>query len=216
MNIFALYAGQPAPLGPRQSLSAFVKQASPQLTVEKSGTVEDQQANTKLHGGPEKVLHQYSFEGYSVLQQAYPALSFESGMMGENLLVKGMSDTNVFIGDVYQMGEVVVQVSAPRAPCVKICHRFEQSGIDKFVGVQGITGWYYRVRQPGVLYPEDKVQLLERPEHSVSVAALMQCVFDKRCAGKAAALSSLEVLDDEWRGKCARAARKASNTEQHS
>ncbi|QPG05875.1 MOSC domain-containing protein [Salinimonas marina] len=210
MTIFSLYAGQPAPLGPRQSLSAIVKQPVSQLTVNQAGTNEDQQANTKLHGGPEKVLHQFSFKGYEALKQQYPELTFAPGMMGENLLVENMDDTNVFIGDIYQMGDVVVQVSAPRAPCVKICHRFDHAGLDKFVGNQGITGWYYRVKQPGVLRIGDTVKLLERNDATVAVGTLMQCVFNRRFADQAATLSSLAVLDDEWRGKCARAVRKAN------
>ena len=210
MTIFSLYAGQPAPLGPRQSLSAIVKQPVSLLTVNPTGTNEDQQANTKLHGGPEKVLHQYSFSGYNTLKEHYPQLTFAPGMMGENLLVENMDDTNVFIGDVYQMGDVVVQVSAPRAPCVKICHRFNHAGLDKFVGNEGITGWYYRVRQPGVVRTGDTVRLLERNDATVSVRTLMQCVFNRHFASKAAELSTLAVLDDEWRGKCARVARKAS------
>ena len=209
MNIFALYAGQPAPLGPRGAPSAIVKSAVAQLTVSLDGTVEDQQANKKLHGGPEKVLHQYSFEGYKQLSEAFEDIAFTPGSIGENLLVEGMNDQNVYIGDTYQMGEVVVQVSAPRAPCVKISQRYEHKNLDRFVGQQGITGWYYRVVRGGVINAGDTVSRLARVEHTVSVAELMQSVYNKAQAASAADFSTLAILDDEWREKCRRAAHKA-------
>ena len=60
MHIYALYAAKPQAFGPRGAPSAIVKSQVSQLTVLDTGTLEDEQGNKKLHGGPEKVLHQYS------------------------------------------------------------------------------------------------------------------------------------------------------------
>ena len=210
MHLEALFAAKPVPFGPRGAPSSIQKQAVKALHVNTDGTDEDEQGNKKLHGGPEKVLHQYSHNGYKALSQAFPQNTFSAGTIGENLLVAGMDDSNVYIGDVYKMGSVMVQVSAPRAPCNKISHRYEIKSLDRFVGLNGITGWYYRVIETGVLQVGDPVMLLSRPQQTVSVAALMTAVYDKGLPDKAAEYVTLEVLDDEWREKCKRVISRAS------
>ncbi|AYA62949.1 MOSC domain-containing protein [Alteromonas sp. RKMC-009] len=204
MHIEALYAAKPVPFGPRGAPSAIQKQPVPFLTVLTSGTEEDEQGNKKLHGGPEKVLHQFSHRGYERLSEAFPEGNFVPGTIGENLIVEGMDDTNVFIGDVWQMGEIVVQVGAPRAPCNKISQRFDIKNLDRFVGNEGITGWYFRVIETGTLNTGDEVKLISRADKTVSVADLMTAVYDKGNPEKAAEYVQLDVLDDEWKGKCER------------
>ena len=209
MLIDSLFAAKPVPFGPRGAPSSIQKSPTDTLTVYHSGTKEDEQGNKKLHGGPEKVLHQFSFTGYNVLKQAYSDVQFDKGSIGENMLVDGMDDTNVYIGDVYQVGAVVLQVSAPRAPCNKISHRYGVKNLDRFVGLQGITGWYYRVLDTGVVAVNDSVSLLSRADDTVSVKALMQAVYDKGNVEAAADYVRLSVLDDEWREKCERVLKRA-------
>lgn len=211
MQVAALYAGNPAPLGPRKALSAICKQPAYFLTVHQDRTNEDTQANKRLHGGPEKVLHQYSLAGYELIKQHYPALAEQAiaGTIGENITVEGMTDENVMIGDVYTFGEVVVQVGAPRAPCTKINQRFNSPNLDRFTGNHGITGWYYRVLQTGIIHTGDCVSLESRPAQTVSVGELMRSVYNPDYFARASDYVGLEVLDDEWRGKCEKAMAKA-------
>jgi len=211
MQVDALFAGKPAPFGPRNSPSSIIKTSVPFLTVSFDGTEEDEQGNKKLHGGPEKVLHQYGLPGYRQLAKAYPSLSdnFIPGSIGENLTVEGMDDTRVLVGDIYKMGDVVLQVSAPRAPCNKISHRFGEKNMDRFVGKLGITGWYYRVLETGVLLQNAEVSLLERPSESVSIHDLVTAIFAEQAScDDLAYYSSLEVLDQEWRDKCKQKAKR--------
>jgi MOSC domain-containing protein YiiM len=207
-TVDALFAGKPQPLGPRGAPSSIVKSPINTLTVNIDGTNEDVQANKKLHGGPEKVLHQFAPINYLTLAKHFPDGAFEKGSIGENISVEGMDDTTVFIGDIWQFGEVELQVSAPRAPCSKISQRFEIKNLDRFVGERGITGWYYRVLKTGVIHVGDSVTLLKRQENSVNVHTLMQCTHLKTDKVLAAELASLTVLDDEWRTKCEKVANR--------
>ncbi|MDC8829839.1 MOSC domain-containing protein [Alteromonas gilva] len=214
MFVAALFAGKPAPLGPRKALSAICKHPVEQLNVHWDRTDEDEQANKRLHGGPEKVLHQYSPDGYALINKHYPELedTAVAGAIGENISVAGMNDENVFIGDTYAIGEVIVQVGAPRAPCNKINQRFGIKNFDRFTGDHGVTGWYYRIKQPGVMRVNDPVSLLERPAQSVSVGALMRAVYNKDHFWQAQSYVGLPVLDDEWRGKCEKAIARQQNS----
>lgn len=208
LKVDALFAGQPQPLGPRGAPSSIVKSAVSQLTVHLDCTDEDQQSNKKLHGGPEKVLHQFSPLHYFTLRKHFPDGEFEPGSIGENISVDGMDDATVYIGDVWKFGEVVLQVSAPRAPCSKISQRFNIQNLDRFVGERGITGWYYRVLETGVINVGDSVTLVSREDDTVNVQTLMHCVHTKTDVELATKLANLAVIDDEWRDKCARISRK--------
>ncbi|MDP2537687.1 MOSC domain-containing protein [Alteromonas stellipolaris] len=208
VKVDALFAGQPQPLGPRGAPSSIVKSAVSQLTVHLDCTDEDQQSNKKLHGGPEKVLHQFSPLHYFTLRKHFPDGKFEPGSIGENISVDGMDDATVYIGDVWKFGEVVLQVSAPRAPCSKISQRFNIQNLDRFVGERGITGWYYRVLETGVINVGDSVTLVGREDDTVNVQTLMRCAHTKTDVELATKLANLAIIDDEWRDKCARISRK--------
>ncbi|RDV25610.1 MOSC domain-containing protein [Alteromonas aestuariivivens] len=202
MHVTALFAGRPTAFGPRGAKSSIIKQPVESITVLQERTLEDEQANRKLHGGPEKVLHQFSLAAYGLLQSHFPEGLFGPGTIGENLTVDTMDDSNVQVGDVYQFGDVILQVSAPRAPCNKISLRFDIKNLDRFVGARGITGWYYRVLEPGVIRVDDPVAILSRPEESICIGDLMRAVYDDSPCGQLDYYSQLPTLDDEWRHKC--------------
>ena len=210
-KVDALFAGTPQPLGPRGALSSIVKAPISYITVHEEYTDEDEQANKKLHGGREKVLHQFSPAHYPMLKEHFPTGQFNVGSIGENISVQGMDDTNVYIGDIWKFGEVILQVSAPRAPCNKISQRFNIANLDRFLGERGNTGWYYRVLQTGVIHTGDAVSLAHREENTVNVQTLMQCAHAKEDVLLASKLAQLNVIDDEWRDKCSRIVKRKNN-----
>ena len=210
-SVNALFAGKPQPLGPRGAPSSIVKAPVDALTVHRDRTDEDEQANKRLHGGPEKVLHQFNPTNYLTLRKHFPEGEFSLGSIGENISVEGMDDATVYIGDIWKFGEVELQVSAPRAPCNKISQRFEVPNLDRFVGERGITGWYYRVIKTGTISVGDEVTLLHREDDTVNVHTLMQCAHTKADKALAQKLANLEALDDEWREKCQKIADKIAD-----
>lgn len=166
-----LYAGKPKPFGPRQSPSSIIKQPYSTLSIKFDGAIEDEQGNKKLHGGPYMALHQFAQQNYSKLAEAFPSTvqSIEKGSIGENISAPYMNETNVFIGDQYNIGSVILKVVSPRAPCSKINHRYGHRKIDLFVGEHAITGWYYSVVQEGEISIGDEIQLDYRQQAPISV-----------------------------------------------
>ena len=125
---------------------------------------------------------------------------FVPGVIGENITATDMHDHSVCIGDIYQMGDIKVQVSSPRIPCWKISHKIEVDGLDKFVEKHQITGWYYRVLGEGTLNVGDSIELIERPNPQLSIQTFMKIVtrvIDEQEVIKSASLA--EGLDPEWR-----------------
>jgi len=186
MIIQALFAGKPQPFGPRKSPSSIVKHPYDALDIGPEGALQDEQGNKKLHGGPEMALHHYSHKGYEQLKLAFPEAveRFQIGSIGENLSCGIMNDENVFIGDIYRMGEVLVQVSSPRAPCVKINQRYGLKNADLLIAEQGITGWYYRIIETGKVFVGGEISLEHRLRDTISIKQLMRIVRSKKSANQ--------------------------------
>ncbi|MFQ3250426.1 MAG: MOSC domain-containing protein YiiM [Glaciecola sp.] len=204
MLVDALFAGKPKAFGPRQSPSSIIKQPFEQLHIEIDGAIEDEQGNKKLHGGPEMALHQFSQESYVVLQNEFTAIAekLAIGSIGENISAPLMNDRNVFIGDTYRIGSVIIQVNSPRAPCVKINQRYGVQNIDLFIGEQGITGWYFRVIETGIMNVGDEIKLEHRLQNTKSIAEIMRLVREKGSpSSEKLDAAKINGLAAEWRRK---------------
>ena len=122
--------------------------------------------------------------------------------MGENISSEQLKDTRLCIGDIYRMGKVLLQVSQPRTPCWKINHRFAIEKLSLFVEQQRITGWYYRVLEPGRLHVGDTIELLERPNGDISIDRFLDIRSQHRPSlPDLDALIHCKGLNEEWRVK---------------
>ncbi|WP_454865746.1 MOSC domain-containing protein [Pseudomonas umsongensis] len=178
-----VFAGGLAVLQPEGQRTGIFKQrqAGP-VRVELQGIVGDQHGDTRVHGGPEKAVHQYAVQNYQRLAQAFApsAAHLVAGSLGENICAFGLSELNVHIGDVFRIGSSLLQVSQPRSPCWKINHRFDAEHMSMFVARERITGWYYRVLEPGWLQAGDRIELLERHNERFSIDQFWQVQLSHR------------------------------------
>jgi MOSC domain-containing protein YiiM len=169
--VAGVYAGRAVSLshGDTTVRSALVKYA---LTgpsyVAVDGLEADEQADHRHHGGPGKALLVVPAEHYD--HGAGPAESLPVGTLGENLSTRGLLESQVRIGDVFSIDEVVVRVTQPRRPCFKLGARH---GIpDLALGLQrtGQTGFYLAVLRPGMLKAGAVMTLIVPTTHGVTLA----------------------------------------------
>jgi MOSC domain-containing protein YiiM len=199
-HVFAGGLGLLKPEG--QQTGIFKQRHAEPVRVEKQGIVGDQHGDTRVHGGPEKAVHQYAAQNYERLAQAFPysAPELTAGSLGENISALGLSELNVHIGDVFQVGSAVLQVSQPRSPCWKINHRFDAEHMSMFVAKERITGWYYRVLQPGFIETGDRIELLERPSERFSIDQFWQVQLSHRpVIDDLLALAATAGLAEDWK-----------------
>lgn len=107
--------------GSRPSAIAKV-QVDGELTLTDLGLAGDQQAEKKIHGGPDRALCHYPREHYQHWKTEFPEQAdlFVAPAFGENLSTEGLTEKNVFIGDIYRWGDALIQVTQPRSPCFKL------------------------------------------------------------------------------------------------
>lgn len=85
------------------------------------------------------------------------------GAMGENLLVEGLLETEVWIGDRLRIGEVELRVESPRQPCYKFNARMGFKWATKMMVQSGYTGFYCSVLRQGSLAAGDGISLAPGP-----------------------------------------------------
>jgi MOSC domain-containing protein YiiM len=171
------------PLPPENKPTGIFKSAVEQpVWLGREGLAGDAQADRRVHGGPEKALHQYPVSHYARLAQAFPEAAplLVPGSIGENLSAPGWDETNVCIGDIFRLGDARVQVSQPRSPCWKIDGRYGVDGMAKLIADEGITGWYFRVLEEGSVEPGCRFEVVERLPGAAPVARLLDLMREHR------------------------------------
>jgi MOSC domain-containing protein YiiM len=123
----------------------------------------DSQADLEHHGGLEKAVFAYPVTNYTYWQKELGFSGISSGGMGENFLMENATEEMISIGDTFQIGEAVVQVSQPRQPCWKPARRFKIKNLALLIQNTGRTGWYFRVLKEGFVEEGQIFTLLERP-----------------------------------------------------
>lgn len=165
----------------------------------KDGFVGDGVASLEYHGGPERAVCVYSFEHYKQWEKEF-AVKLSPPALGENLCVTGMLEEDVYIGDVYSLGNAVVQVTQGRVPCSKISKFNDIDLFLKRIVETNYTGYFFKVLQEGTVHNEGKLELLERTQEKVSILYANQIfLHDKKNREGLKDLLQVNELAHVWR-----------------
>jgi MOSC domain-containing protein YiiM len=102
------------------STGIFKEPAAGRVMVHKLNLDGDGQADLSVHGGVDKAVYVYDLESYRYWRRELGRNDLLYGHFGENLTVEGMPDDQIHIGDVFQIGGALFEVSQPRSPCFKL------------------------------------------------------------------------------------------------
>jgi MOSC domain-containing protein YiiM len=143
------------------------------IPVHKLGMEGDGQADLTVHGGPFQALYAYPVEHYAYWENELGAEPFPPGTFGENLTLEGLLETSVYIGDVYRIGTLVVQVTSPRIPCFKFGNKVNKPDILKPFLQSGRSGFYLRVVEEGSVAAGTPVEILSQDPRHITVRDLL-------------------------------------------
>jgi len=161
------------------STGIFKNPTSEGIFLDKTDVRNDAVIDRKYHGGIDKACYAFSENNYSKWQELYPELTLNPGMFGENLTIKELKESELFIGDIFQIGEAIIQVSEPRQPCFKLNLRFNSNIAVKQFFNFGDSGVYFRVIKPGLVMPNDTLILTESSQFKHSISAVFKAVYEK-------------------------------------
>lgn len=145
------------------------------------GLAGDEQADKVDHGGPDQALYAYAREDLD-WWAARLGRELRDGMFGENVTTAGLDLSGALIGEIWQFGGAVVQVTAPRIPCVVFRNWLGEKGWIRRFRAGGRPGPYLRVLRPGVLQAGDPIGRLSRPAGSVTVTEALEAYYERDAA----------------------------------
>lgn len=161
----------------------------------KTDVEKDQVIDRKYHGGIDKACYAYSLDHYSFWETKFPEVDMTYGAFGENLTIKNLDEHTLRIGDQYQIGEeVIVEISQPRQPCMKLGIRFKDQRVVKHFINEKFPGVYLRILKDGWVTANDLLHPVLQKSSNLTVAevhSLLSKNKDMTLAKKAIAMEEL-------------------------
>ena len=130
----------------------------------------DSWAHPQIHGGPNQALLLITSEGIGqLIAQGYPVYP---GALGENLTTLGLDRRQMRIGQRYRVGDVMLEITKMRAPCVTLdvygpsiknaVYDAQVKAGDASSPRWGLAGFYARVLRSGLIRPKDIIGLIDQ------------------------------------------------------
>ena len=136
-------------------------------------------ASPQFHGTPYAVLYIYGMSSALKFAERLSLKNYTPGATGETITVDHFDETQISVGDVFEIGEVVAQATFPRIPCGKVNFRMQHPEGQKAMQDCGLSGVYMRILTPGKIYKTDEVKRVERAKHQYLISDVYQHVVKK-------------------------------------
>jgi MOSC domain-containing protein YiiM len=157
-----------------------VRSPGPKSTGRGSGLVGDFIGDGKHHGGDDQAVYAFQREDLDEWERRLRR-ELPNGFFGENLTTIGLDINNARIGERWRIGdEVVLQVTAPRIPCATFRGWMGEKGWAKIFTAAGRPGAYLKVITPGAIRAGDPIEVINRPDHDVTVTLLFKATTTER------------------------------------
>jgi MOSC domain-containing protein YiiM len=139
----------------------------------------DEQGDRTVHGGVHKAVYAYAREDTNWWEKRLE-VELPHGVFGENLTLRGTDVSGALIGERWQIGSVLLEVSEPRFPCWKLGVRFGNQKIVKAFAAALRPGAYLRIVEEGRLQAGDPLVVASRPDHDLTIRAFAQAYLADR------------------------------------
>lgn len=198
-TVQGIYVGGPKTLRDEQGefISSIARtRVDLPVEVRESGIVGDR-VMQPYHGGPSAALCVHLTDHYRFWDEHGIYLTY--GGLGENLVVDGITEDEVLVGDIVQVGTAELQVSGPRMPCGNQARHVGRSDWVKLTVREARTGFYTRVLRPGFISTGDPWRLLRRSNFIASITALNRCYYLEFDPDLATEFVQLDGLAHDWK-----------------
>ena len=156
----------------------------------------DAVVDTRVHGGYDKAVYAYATEDYE-WWSAELECELGPGDFGENLTTAGIDIAEARIGERWRVGAALLEVSEPRQPCSTLGAKMgDQRFVKRFAKALRL-GTYLRIVEPGEVAAGDPIEVVERPDHDVTIGLLGRVLFEDSTLGPR--ILAADALTDAWR-----------------
>jgi len=160
----------------------------------------DGQGDLAGHGGEQRAVFVYQIESYGHWQEQLKRTDFVHGQFGENFTVEGLSDDEVCIGDRFQIGSAVFEVTQPRVTCYRVGIRMNEPRMPALLTASGRPGFYFRVLQEGAVGAGDDIVKVGEAEERMTVAEINALLYlPDHARDRLDRALRIEALSHGWR-----------------
>jgi len=158
----------------------------------------DDQADRRVHGGPDKAVYAYAVED-TAFWAAELGRELGAGAFGENLTTEGVDASGAVVGERWRIGDVELEVCQPRLPCNKLALRLGEPLMVKRFAQASRPGAYLRILVEGELGAGDAIEVLSRPSHGITVRDVSDAILlDETLLARAALAPELPAELADW------------------
>ena len=160
----------------------------------------DGQGDLSGHGGEQRAAFVYQIESYRYWQEQLKRTDFVHGQFGENFTLEGLPDDVVCIGDRYQIGSALFEVTQPRVTCYRVGIRMNEPRMPALLTSSGRPGFYFRVLREGEVGAGDEIVKVGEAKDRMTVAEINAVLYSPHHPreGLERALR-IEALSPGWR-----------------
>ncbi len=201
MKILQICVGTPKDVefnGKRIRTSIFKSPVNGKVAVRRQNIDGDKQSDLTVHGGRDKAVYVYSHDYYEDWAKELAPQPLQESQFGENLTISGGKDEEVVIGSRYRLGDTEVTVTQPRIPCYKIGVRLSDKTFPRKFWVVGRLGFYLRVESEGSIERGQHMQLIDEPNHGITIRDLYEIVTGDSVDDAINAMDKLPHIDAGW------------------
>ncbi len=156
----------------------------------------DDQADRKVHGGPDKAVYAYAVEDIRWWEREL-GRSLEHGEFGENLTTEQIDVNGALVGERWEIGTTVLEVSQPRVPCWRLGVRMNDKMFPRRFTEALRPGAYLRIIVEGDVGEGDEIRVVDRPEHDLTVGDVFR-IFS-RDRNEVERLVTVPQIPESWR-----------------
>ena len=137
----------------------------------------DRQGDLAGHGGEQRAVFVYQIESYRYWEEQLGRTDFVHGQFGENFTIEGLSDDAVCIGDRYQIGSALFEVTQPRVTCYRVGIRMSEPRMAALLTSSGRPGFYFRVLREGEVGAGDDIVKRGEAKERMTVAEINALLY---------------------------------------
>jgi ferredoxin-NADP reductase/MOSC domain-containing protein YiiM/ferredoxin len=161
----------------------------------------DGQGDLAGHGGEHRAAFVYQIESYRYWQEQLKKSDFVFGQFGENFTIEGLADDAVCIGDRFQIGSALFEVTQPRVTCYRVGIRMNEPRMAALLTGSGRPGFYFRVLREGEVGAGDEIVKMGEAAERMTVAEINALLyFPNHPRDRLERALRIDALAAGWRG----------------
>ena len=156
----------------------------------------DDQADREAHGGPDKAIYAYAVEDYRWWERKM-GRPFAYGEFGENLTTEGIDVNQALVGERWEIGTAVVEISEPRIPCWRLGVRMNDPVFPRRFAEAMRPGAYQRIVVEGSVGAGDEIRVVARPGHDLTIRDVFRIYVRDR--DEVERLLAVPQISESWK-----------------